>query len=127
MTYITTAYRWGNVNESMTIYASESKQDCIDVAESYADYRGGKYGCAVIECTGDIQAGREGEGMGKRVFYTPSQIGEEKPKWNHRCDVFNIPICAIMHHEEYSNAPEWIRAIIKEAEELADKRNAREK
>lgn len=127
MTYITIAYRWGNVNESHAIYASASQADCIQVADEYADYRGGKYGCAVWECTEDKRKGCEGEELEKMVYYTPSMTGENKPKWNHRCDVFNGPICAIRNNDLYATAPEWIRSIIEKAIEIADRMNAREK
>jgi hypothetical protein len=124
ITYIVTAYRWGYLNDDMVIYASPSKDDCIDVAEAYADYRGGKYGCAVIECLGDIHKGREGEGMGKRVFYTPSQLREKEPKYNHRLDVLNDTVCRIKHHSKYEDATQWVKDIIEEDEKTADRRNA---
>jgi len=124
ITYIVTAYRWGYLNDDMTIYASPSKDDCIDVAEAFADYRGGKYGCAVIECLGDIHKGREGDGMGKRVFYTPSQSGEKEPKYNHRLNVFNHTVCQIKHDKRFDAAPQWIRDIIKHEQDEADRRNS---
>ena len=124
MSYIVTAYRWGYLQESDTIYASDSREDCMAVAESYPDWRGGKYGCAVYGInTGDIEKAKQGEAVRDCIAYFPSLYRESEPTYNHRCDVFNDPICKIMRHEEYQSAPQWIKQIIDDAKDLADKLN----
>lgn len=125
MIYLVTAYRWGYLQESETIYASESREDCFAVAEAYPDWRGGKYGCGIFEVdTSNLEKAKEGDAVRDCIAYFPSIHGEFRPIYNHRCDVFNDPICKIMHHEEYESAPQWIKQIIEDAKDLADKLNA---
>ena len=126
MTYIVIAYRWGNLNEQMTLFASQSESDCAEVAEYYTDYRGGKYGCAVMSVLDDLKQAMKGDCIMKTLHYFPSMQGESRPTYNHRCDVFNSPLCAIIHDMRYPEAPQWIQDIIAKAEEMANRRNERE-
>ena len=123
MNYHVIAYRYGYEQEQSCMFSSPSLEDCINVAESYPDYRGGKYGCAVYESPFIHQA-MEGEGMGDPIHYSPSIHGEKAPAYNHRCDVFNSVVCSIQRHEKYKDC-EWLVKIIEDAIALADRRNAR--
>jgi hypothetical protein len=121
MNYHVIAYRWGYLQESHCLLSSPSLDDCIQVAEYYPEYRGGKYGCAVYKSP-PVEQAMEGEGMGEPVHYSPSIHGEKLPSYNHRCDVFNTVVCAIQSHKEYEDCA-WLVKIIDDAIAQADRRN----
>ena len=127
MNYIVTAYRWGDINEQFPLFSSQCEADCIKVAEHYPEWRGGKYGCAVMSVPNSIQKAMEGDCDMQIIHYFSSMLGESRPTYTHRYDTFNAPICEIIHHKEYANAPNWIKDIISKAEETADRRNETEK
>ena len=121
MNYHVIAYRWGYIQEQSCLFSSANLQGCINVAEAYPNYRGGKYGCAVYQSP-SLKDGRNGDGASDPLYYFPSLHGEKKPAYNHRCDVFNRVVCAIRRHEKFKDC-EWLVQIITEAETAADRRN----
>ena len=121
MNYHVTAYRWGYLQLASCLFSSTNLEECIAVANHYPQYRGGKYGCAVIESQ-SLADFMDCNYKRKIVHYAPSLHGESAPEYNHRCDVFNAVVCRIRHHEDYAKTP-WVRAIIDEAEASADMLN----
>lgn len=124
-TYIVIAYRWGYINEQCTLFASENLEHCKKVAEDYPEYRGGKYGCAICESPTVEQYFLDAYDF-VPLFYYPSMMGEEKPFYNHRCDVFNVPVGRITSHERYDwTESGWVKEIIQDAERVADRMNGK--
>ena len=121
MNYRVTAYRWGYAQEASCLFSSPNLEECIAVADYYPEYRGGKYGCAVIESPSLAEFMDDNYKL-KIVHYAPSLHGESAPEYNHRCDVFNTVVFRIQQHEDYAQTP-WVKAIIDEAEASADRMN----
>lgn len=49
--YIVTAYRWGHRdNHSYVVGAFSTKEQADQAADTHVGWRGGKYGCEVVEC-----------------------------------------------------------------------------
>lgn len=77
--YVVMAHRWGNTNDgSFPVHAGTDKDEALEVAEDYPSYRGGKYGCEVIEFDGGED--RYHRPNQKRVAYFPSMVGEKEPE-----------------------------------------------
>lgn len=50
MIYVITAYRWGWRNgHSYVVGADTDKERALVIAQEHVEYRGGKYGCEVVE------------------------------------------------------------------------------
>jgi len=71
--YVVMAYRWGNTNEhSFPVHAGQDKEAALEAAEDYPSYRGGKYGCEVLEFAAP-------DDEGARIAYFSSMVGEKEP------------------------------------------------
>lgn len=79
MTYLVTAYRYGDINDTYVVYAGADREKASSYAEREANNRGGKYGLEVAEC---IEGPEEMEF--KPIRYIPSDMGEKAPALNHR-------------------------------------------
>lgn len=83
--YVATAYRWGWANEHQyTVYVGADKAKALSLAANEPNWRGGKYGCQVMEWAED----KEGEQESKQVGYFPSIYGEKRLHHNWRLDYF---------------------------------------
>lgn len=70
--YVVSAYRWGLRDcHSYVVGAREREDDARALADAHVEYRGGKYGCEVVECD---MCGGVGDGRGQRrtVYYRES-------------------------------------------------------
>ena len=77
MIYVVTAYRWGcRDKHSYVVGASTNKARAIELAQAEPEYRGGKYGCQIIECSDGVKTDDSVE----RVAYFPSRYGESCPQ-----------------------------------------------
>lgn len=69
--FVVTAYRWGHRdNHSYVVGCSDELEHAKQLAESHMDWRGGKYGCEVVEC--DARYVGEGECGAEQVHYVES-------------------------------------------------------
>jgi hypothetical protein len=76
--YAVIAYRWGwkNHDGGHVLKVTTDLEAAQDRATAYTEWRGGKYGCEVVN--------HEGE----RVFYSPSLYGEDRAHINERICAF---------------------------------------
>lgn len=52
--YVVSAYRWGLRDcHSYVVGAKMSRDEAVTLADAHVEYRGGKYGCEVVECDGE--------------------------------------------------------------------------
>lgn len=72
--YVVTAYRWGLRDaHSYVVGAYRDREEAVRVAREHVNFRGGKYGCEVVECRGPAQADEGGENaIEKQVAYFES-------------------------------------------------------
>lgn len=78
MIYLVIAYRWGDLNgHQYIVHAGLDREAALEAAETEAGDRGGKYGCAVYECTG---------GDHKIIHYASAYHGESGPTHNYTTD-----------------------------------------
>lgn len=86
--YTVVAYRWGNTNSHRYLVgATQNLARAIEIANTEADFRGGKYGVSVYAWSSEDKY--------ERVHYAPSLYGEDQPKENHRIEMFqSIGHCA---------------------------------
>lgn len=69
-TFVVTAYRWGQRNaHSYVVGAFESFDAAKACADAHVDYRGGKYGCEVVEAK--LWSEVKGD-VAKQVYYAES-------------------------------------------------------
>jgi len=97
--YLVTAYRWGWLNGGQyPVYCGPDRTKALALAELEPYNRGGKYGCAVDEWTGD---GTESA----RIAYFCSGYGEKEPSHNWRINYFER-----MGHafDDYAEGRMWV-------------------
>lgn len=71
MHYVVTAYRWGQRNaHSYVVGSFETLDEGKKCADAHVEYRGGKYGCEVVEAQPWTEDG-DGE-TAKQVYYAES-------------------------------------------------------
>lgn len=89
--YVVTAYRWGLRDaHSYVVGAYRDREEAVRVAREHVNFRGGKYGCEVVECRGPAQVDEGGENaIEKQVAYFESphfaDYGRNSPA-NHPAD-----------------------------------------
>jgi hypothetical protein len=68
--YVVTAYRWGQRNaHSYVVGAFTNKTAAIECAEAHVDYRGGKYGCEVVNA---LEWTEDADNVAEQVYYSES-------------------------------------------------------
>jgi hypothetical protein len=94
--FVVSAYRWGLRDcHSYVVGVRDTLDAARELADSHVEYRGGKYGCEVVQCdTGAVSAG--GAESATSVYYrespffgaaghggTATPVDPDKPSWTH--------------------------------------------
>jgi hypothetical protein len=80
--FVVIAHRWGLRDaHSYCVGCYHTKREAMKAAKLHVEYRGGKYGCEVVICSGEMREG--GENAGKQVGYVESPYygmgGQNRP------------------------------------------------
>lgn len=67
--FVVSAYRWGLRDcHSYVVGVRDELESAKALADAHVEYRGGKYGCEVVECHTESQHA-DGDGMARSVYY----------------------------------------------------------